>query len=438
MKERFLRMLKAKQEQRDALKAKIDKTDDVATLRSISSQLDELNEEVRELQASITEIEAEEARAAANAGTGDPLATDKTQAKRSRTPEEIEMEARAAAIVGSYGQGLSTEARASIVKTYEERGAALRSKQEINVPFNETAEERAVTIGGGTLIVETKYSRTLNGKFNEVSSLIDRVSAVPLDGGNSYQKGFEVSDGEAGYTTETGDYTDVDPVFGYVPIGKAKITAYIEITDEAANLPNVAYQAMVTNSIRNAIRKKLTRQILVGTGGANTLTGILNAPVNVIPATTIDIVAIDEDTLDTIIYGYGGDEDVEGEATLILNKKDLAAFAAVRGSDGTKLYEIEKNGNFGTITSKGGTTVPWIINSVLPALSLVGTVANTKCMVYGKLNMYEMPIFSPLNVQESKDFKFKSGQIAYRGVIWAGGNVAMYKGFSIIKKVAGA
>lgn len=436
MKKRLLKMLKLKQEQRDALKLGIDKVDDVATLRSINSQLDDLNADIRELEASIEEVEAEE-RAAA--GNGDPEVGAKPADQRSAmTPEAVEMERRAALVVGTYGQGMSTEVRAAIAATYETRGADLKDKKAIDVTFNETPEERAVNIAGGKLIVETKYSRTMNGKFNEVSTVIDRVTSVPLDGGNAYQQAFEVSDGEGGYTTETGDYTDTDPVFDYVSIGKAKITAYTEITDEAAVLPNVAYQAKVVDSVRKAIRKKISRQILIGAGGANTITGILNAPVNVIPAVTINVVAIDEDTLDQIIYGYGGDEEVEGDATLILNKKDLAAFAAVRGSDGQKLYEIEKNGNTGTITSKGGTKVEWIISSVLPALSAVGTVVDTKCMVYGKLNMYEMPIFSPLTISESKDFKFKSGQIAYKGVVWIGGNATMYKGFITIKKVAGA
>ena len=33
--------------------------------------------------------------------------------------------------------------------------------------------------------------------------------------------------------------------------------------------------------------------------------------------------AITDETLDDIIYGYGGDEEVEDVAVLILNKKDL-------------------------------------------------------------------------------------------------------------------
>jgi hypothetical protein len=55
---------------------------------------------------------------------------------------------------------------------------------------------------------------------------------------------------------------------------------------------------------------------------------------------------------------------------------------------------------------------------------------------YGKLMAYEMPVFSALTVDESRDFKFSTGQICYRAATWVGGNVASYKGFVRLKKVA--
>ena len=39
------------------------------------------------------------------------------------------------------------------------------------------------------------------------------------------------------------------------------------------------------------------------------------------PATDIELTAIDDGTLDEIIYSYGGEEEVEDIAVLILNKK---------------------------------------------------------------------------------------------------------------------
>lgn len=434
MKSKLLAMIAKLELRKTALSTKSDATEDIKELRGINVELDAINADLVEARGMLAEIEAEEAaqRSADPAKSGADPEFRAATGSDDGNPEQRQ-------VLGTYGMGISEEQRKSALKVYEQRGATLKSGKPIEVSVEETAEERAVTIGASNLVVQKKYSNTLNETFNEVSSLIDNVGAVPLTGGESYTKGFEVSFADAGYTTETGDYTDGDPVTDYVEIGKAKITAYTEITDEAQKLPNIDYLALVVKNVRIAIRKKITRQIVLGSGGANAITGIFNAPINVIPlASDLEISAIDEDTLDTIVFGYGGDEDVEGGSYLILNKKDLAAFAAVRLSDGKKAYKIklDASGNTGTISSEDSFAVPFIINSACPALTLAGTVVDTYCMAYGKLMTYEMPIFSQLTIEESRDFKFKTGQIAYRGAIWAGGNVASYKGFVRIKKVA--
>ena len=55
-------------------------------------------------------------------------------------------------------------------------------------------------------------------------------------------------------------------------------------------------------------------------------------------------------------------------------------------------------------------------------------------MVYGPLSSFEMPVFSTLEIEESRDYKFKQGIIAYRGDVICGGTVAKYKGFVRVKK----
>lgn len=422
MKKKLLALLAKKEARKAEIVAKAATTEDVKELRALNTELDGVNTEIAELQAAIDEIPDER-------GAGDPPAT----------PPAAPQPVGRSAIFASYGmKDPSKEEREALIQKYETRGADLKAKKAIVVALDETAEERATTLASGTLITEKKYSQTLNGTFNDVSGLVDLVGSLPLDGGESYTKGFEKpATADADYTTETGDYNNVDPVTDYVEIVKAKITDYSEITDEATKLPNINYQALVVKNVRNAIRRKMTKQIIAGAGGANAIVGIFNAPVNVIPlASDLEISEIDADTLDTIVFGYGGDEDVEGANYLILNKDDLAAFAAIRNAAGDKLYEIEVNGNTGTISSKGSFKVPFVINSICPALSAAGTADNTYCMAYGKLATYEMPIFSGLTIEESRDYKFKSGQICYRGSIWVGGNVAAYKGFTRIKKVA--
>jgi HK97 family phage major capsid protein len=322
------------------------------------------------------------------------------------------------------------------IDVMEQRGSELKAGRAITIPMQEIQETRATTISSGQLIVEKKYSQTMNETSGEVSSTIDVVNSEILLGGESYTKGFVKGYGEAGVVGEKDDYTETDPNFDYVTMNKVKITAYCEITDEARKLPNINYSQYIIKNVQTAVRKKISRMIIAG-NGTNSLVGIFNAPENVIPVSSdLNISAIDADTLDDIVFGYGGDEELEGVATLFLSKKDLAAFAAVRDAEGRKLYTITPRGNTGTISSAGSFNVPYIINSAAPALSASTTANGKYCMAYGIPNNYEMPIFSDLVVEESRDYKFRSGQIAFRGAIWAAGNTAAYKGFIRVKKVA--
>ena len=84
-----------------------------------------------------------------------------------------------------------------------------------------------------------------------------------------------------------------------------------EEPEEITKLANADYDAEILKGVRTAIRRKLAKEILVGDGAAGHLVGIFSANATAIDsATDIEITAIDENTLDTIVYGFGGDEDV--------------------------------------------------------------------------------------------------------------------------------
>ncbi|WP_426940662.1 phage major capsid protein (plasmid) [Bacillus mycoides] len=293
-------------------------------------------------------------------------------------------------------------------------------------------ESRAVTVGSGTVVLPKHTASDIRPTFNEVSTLIDRVSSKTLKGGESYQQPYIKSYGEGDYTTEGSDYTTAETTFGYADITKAKITAYSEETEELLKLPAADYDGEVMNGITVSTRKKLSREILVGTGATNRLSGIFSATATAIDAATdLPISAIDAATLDEIIYSYGGDEDVEDAAVLIMNKKDLKAFAKLRTADGKKIYNVVSNGNSGTIDG-----VPFIINSACKAVTDAKTTAGQYSMAYGPLSNYQLTIFSDMDVQRSTDFKFKQGMIAHKGVVFAGGNVVSKNGFLRVKKAA--
>lgn len=297
---------------------------------------------------------------------------------------------------------------------------------------NDIYEKRAVTVESGDLILPKHDSANIKGTFNQVSSLIDRVNVVPLQGGESYETPYEVEHGEGNYTAEGEPYHDVDIEFGYARINKTKVTAYNEITEEVLKLPRANYGQRVVESVRQSLRKKITKEILNGRGPAeDEFVGIFSDQATAInPATDMEISEINEDTLENIIYAYGGDEDVEGEFSLILSKDDLRQFSKVRYPDGRKVYDIIHNGNSGTIDG-----VSYVINS--GAGSLATAAEGDYLMAYGPLSNYEMAVFSPTEVKRSDDVKFREGMVAHRGSVFSGGNVVAFNGFLRVKKGSG-
>lgn len=217
-------------------------------------------------------------------------------------------------------------------------------------------------------------------------------------------------------------------------IEKQKVTAYTEEPEEMQKLPNADYDSVVEGSVSKSIRRYLSRQILIGDGTTSNLKGIFFNPVSaadrvIDPNTDIEISAITADTLDDIIYSFGGDEEVEGVATLILNKNDLKAFAKLRDEQGRKVYTIVNNGQTGTIDG-----VPFVINSACAAVSAAATDAGAYVMAYGYLQNYELAIFSDIDVRRSDDYKFKTGQTAFRASMFVGGSVAAWNGFQRVKR----
>ena len=324
----------------------------------------------------------------------------------------------------------------------EQRAKDLKEGKAVKIAFD-NVEERTVTVSGGTILVPKKYKNTIEEGFNAISGIVDELNTIPLNGGESYSVPFEKGYGEADYKAENGDYQEIDVDTDYVETGRAKVTAYIEVTNEVKKLPSANYLALISKRVTDAIKKKIGAQVIIGAGTSNTIKGIYNADAKVMPTATgtadISLSAIDADTLNEITFSYGGAENVEAPQTLILSKADLKEFAKVKAQDGRPVYKITKNGVKGTIAYvDDGLTVPFIINSACNSLSAAGTTAGTYTMIYGSLSDYELPVFSDIDVQESADYQFKKGVIAYRADAIVGGTVSKYNGFVRVKKSTGS
>ena len=317
-----------------------------------------------------------------------------------------------------------------------ERGKNIKNGNAVKFAAKLVSTKIKNALSTAQTVLPSHEASDLKPAFNDVSSLIDRVKTIPLPGGETYQRGYVESYGDGAGTSEEGaDYNPTEPKFGYVTIKKEKITAYTEEPEEMIKLPDADYDGVVESSVTMAIRRYISRQILIGDGSTSKLKGIFYNPVQeneqvIDPKTDITtITEIASDTLDEIIYSYGGEEEVEDIAVLILNKKDLKAFAKLRDKQGRKVYTIVNHGNTGTIDG-----VPYIINSACKAISDPATAAGSYEMAYGPLENYELAIFSDIDARKSTDYKFKQGQVAYRADIFVGGSVASKNGFIRVKK----
>lgn len=129
----------------------------------------------------------------------------------------------------------------------EERAKDLKEGKAIKIGFD-NGEQRSVSISGGTILVPKKYKNEISESFNAVSGMVDMLNTIPLNGGESYSVAFEKGYGEGDYTTEGGEYRDVDVETDYVETGRAKITSYIEVTKEVKNLPAANYLALIAKN----------------------------------------------------------------------------------------------------------------------------------------------------------------------------------------------
>lgn len=397
--------LKELLEKRAALLAEANKPETTA------ERFAEIRSEVGKLNFTIAELQADE-RAAAD------KAAREAELRGARLPNGGET-------LIDTNKTPTAEERARVEKV-EKRAKALKAGEKI------TLETRAVTTAATALGVVA--GSDINPAFEQVGTLDKLVNETHLEGtgAESYKKPFEKNIGEGEIVAEgNGPASNAEPSFGYADIKKTKIVAYAEVSEENEKLPAANYLAAVDTAVVNAWRKKLVGQIVNGSGN-DELVGIVNAPTTIIEASQrATIATIDENTLDEVVFGYGGDENVEGDAFLILNKLTLKEFARVKGSDKKRAYDIVVKGNTGTING-----IPFVCTSRVAAFGKV--TAGNPYLLYGKLKGYELTYFTDLEVAKSTDYKFKEGMIALKVTGIVGGSPAMWNGFMSVQKEANA
>lgn len=393
----------------------------------IMKQLAEAKEEEKNLRAAVINGDTAEARASAQE------ALDKVIEKIAEINEIIaELDEPADPAPANDDEG-----ERKIVKITEKRGvkemdnnieerAAEFAKSGV-LKINTKGEARSVLVSSGKIATPTAV-HGINDNMETPSSIIDMVNIVDANGMGSDKVAYHDTDATAATTLEGAAANESDPVFGFVEITPEKETVISYISEEVKAQTPLNYQAKVDESARKALRAKASAYV------AHKL-----QTSSLVKALEVATATIDENTLRNIVLNYGGDENVQGSAVLFLNKADLIAFGAVRGSDKKPVYEIipdAVNPNVGII-KEGGTSVKYCLNKYLTALTGSAKGAEAiKTMYYGNPLNFQLDLFSDYIVKVSEDYKFSEGLLAIRGAVQLGGDVVVKDGFVCVTLAA--
>lgn len=298
------------------------------------------------------------------------------------------------------------------------------------------------TLGTGSIVKPDRVGMTIHDGVGPVSSIIDMVYAQDLTGCQSILEPLLTEDMEAQggkVTTQAGTArTTSDPTFKAAKIApyEANVTSLVD--RNLSRLTPVAYEEKIRSIAMRALRRKVAAMIYNGDGqGSNDMFGIKTAKDTDggVLYKTVDVTTIAAGFLDAVVFGYGSDEEVGGNARLFLNKKDLAAIGALRTDDGKRIYEIvpdPANANVGRITD-GGLIVPYVIGSALTSLAdSVQTSSPIQTMVYGDPMNYELGLFGPYTIRIDESVKAIERMNAILGDCMVGGNLIMKDGFVVV------
>lgn len=315
----------------------------------------------------------------------------------------------------------------------EDRGATLMRGDDVQISAAEVRRMfNSTTVATGTIVQPTGAGTNIHDPVgNQVSSIIDQVTVQDLTGMGAYQEPYVKTEMEAqSQKVETAAgtaRTATDPTFGIAELRPREVNVTSFVDRNIARLSPADYYAKVMAMAMRAMRRAIAKMIITGDGeGSPAMFGITNAKnkasENIFAEETIT--AIDATTLDQLYFAYGSDVAIGANARLLLTKKNLKAFGALRGTnEKRRLLDIVPdmaNPNTGIIRD-GGVVIPYTISA---------DVTDEK-LLYGDPANYLLGLFGAYSIRVDESVKAVERMYAILGDVMVGGNLVVDKGFVV-------
>lgn len=423
------------------------KSDKQTELKKLRERLSGLKKREEEIAQAIEEAETEEEKAAVEEAVAE-IETANTEAQEAiaAVSEELDKieeelaaaEEAAAAAVEEDGED-NTEEERSRRSAVRKRGnrmeirEAQRFQQTGRHTYKNVRSVLAPATSNSTTVGPTGVGG-INDPIAAVSALCDLVKITDCTGMAAYKVAFLSADPTASTRTDGAALNAADPTFGSVTMTPAIKGTLGYISKEIRKQSPLDYEEKVQESARRALRRAVNGVIVTAAlASSQADTFALVAPST---ATTGESLFTPH-LLSDIILAYGGDEGVDGAAVLCLNKADLKAFAAVRGTNEyLPVYSIIPDAaspSTGVIKDNAGLSCRYILCNDLTALSTKTlTTTAAKHMIYAAPQCIELALWGGYDVEVNDGYKFGEGLLTVAGEVSCAAEVTVAHGAVVV------
>ena len=290
---------------------------------------------------------------------------------------------------------------------------------------------RAATLSSSNGVIgPTGVSGINDAAGSTVSGFIDMITITDCTGMASYKVAMVTGEPSAVAGTEGAVPTQSSTFFDSVELVGKLYNLIDFVSAQIKKWSPLNYEAKIQEKVRKALRAVLSKMVIT-----KILASEQNSTMAISGATGAALFT--PSLLSDIILAYGGDEGVDGAGCLVLHKKDLKAFAAVRGkNEYLPVYSIvpdASNPSLGVIKDNNGLSCRYCLNSNVPSLSDATLSATaTKGMFYGNPKCAEMGLWGGIEVDVDKGYKFGEGLLTIKGEVTADAEVTVKNGFVVV------